>query len=101
MSGVLISILFNKSAVRYLLLQALIKDVSDIIIFIPSLRNSSRCSAKVNNSVSIVGIITTIELSAHIFFKKPISLTLLLILGSFLTVIFVKFIKNNLNRKKI
>tara|TARA_B110000483_G_C18117527_1_gene512222 strand:+ start:179 stop:430 length:252 start_codon:yes stop_codon:yes gene_type:complete len=36
-----------------------------------------------------------------IFFKKPISLTLLLILGSFLTVIFVKFIKNNLNRKKI
>ena len=36
-----------------------------------------------------------------IFFKKPISLTLLLILGSFLTVIFVKFIKNNLNRKRI
>jgi putative tricarboxylic transport membrane protein len=36
-----------------------------------------------------------------IFFKKPISLILLLFLGSFLTVIFVKFIKNNLSRKKI
>lgn len=36
-----------------------------------------------------------------IFFKKPISLILLLFLGSFLTVISVKFLKNSLGRKKI
>ena len=66
---------FNK------LSQALIKTVSEIIILIPSLRKSSRCSDKVNNSVSIVGMIKTIELSIHVFFKKFIY-SLLVTLGA-------------------
>ena len=36
-----------------------------------------------------------------IFFKKPISLTLLIILGCFLSYIFVKFIKNIVTQKNV
>ena len=35
-----------------------------------------------------------------IFFKKPISLTLLIILGCFLSYIFAKFVKNLMKEKK-
>ena len=58
-----------------------ISDVSDIIIFTPSFRNSSRCSDRISNSVSIVGTIKVIELAAHVCFKK-LMYSLLVTLGA-------------------